>query len=107
MKKGSKLLGLALGAIVFCSTLPNSCNAAENYERDSGRIATDVLIYRPAGLILTVGGSALFLLALPVTAISGGTKRTAHTLVETPFNFTFNRPIGTDLRKYSSDYLYR
>ncbi len=99
MKKASKVLAFLLGVMVFCSTLPNTCNA-ENYERDAGDIAADVLIYRPAGLILTIGGSVLFVVALPVAAITGGTKKTANTLVATPFKFTFCRPIGTDLRDY-------
>lgn len=102
MKKGCKVLQVTLGILVFTVGFSSPCEAQsyESYEKKAGTIAADVLVYRPAGVILTVGGAALFLIALPISAIAGGTKKTAHTLVATPFNFTFRRPMGTDLRDY-------
>ncbi len=105
MKFTSKIFALALGVIVFMSGFPSTCRA-ESYEEKSGAIAKDVLVYRPAGLLLTLGGSILFVVALPISAITGDVKRTAHTLVQTPYDFTFHRPVGTDLRPYTEDYYY-
>ena len=104
MKTLPRAIALIVGtAIVLCS-FPESGKAGSSYEEKAGTIAADVFVYRPAGIILTAGGSALFLLILPATLISGGTKDTAHTLVTTPFKFTFRRPIGTDLRDYIDTY---
>ena len=99
MKIVPRAVALTLGAVIALSILPNRCQAS-SYEEKAETIAADVFVYRPAGVILTAGGTALFLLILPATLISGGTKDTAKTLVKTPFRFTFRRPIGTDLRDY-------
>jgi hypothetical protein len=97
-----KLLGLVVGVVVLVAGLPNSI-AEDTYEQKAGRIAADVFVWRPAGLLLTIGGGALFVVALPISAITGGTKKTAHTLVVTPYKFTFQRPVGTDLRDYRDE----
>src|SRR5437764_1062324 len=100
MKTFARTVALTLGLVIFSSSLPNTCKAADSYEKKAGTLAADVFIYRPAGVLLTVTGAALFVLILPATAISGGTRDTANTLVKTPYKFTFRRPIGTDLRDY-------
>ena len=62
-------------------------------------IAADVLVVRPVCFVATIVGSALFLVALPVAAISKSTDKTAHALVVRPAEATFTRPLGamTDL----------
>jgi hypothetical protein len=62
-------------------------------------IAADVIFVRPLCFASTVIGSALFIVALPVAAISGSTQQTAKALVVRPARATFTRPIGdmTDL----------
>ncbi len=98
----SKIVGIVVGLVVLAWGFPN-VSQADTYEQKAGRVAADVLIYRPAGLLLTIGGSALFLVALPISSIAGGTKQTAKTLVVTPYKFTFQRPVGTDLRDYRDE----
>jgi hypothetical protein len=95
----NRLLGIVIGVVVLLWGFPGS-SRADTYENKAGKVAADVLVWRPAGLILTIGGGALFVIALPISAIAGGTKKTAHTLVVTPYKFTFERPVGTDLRDY-------
>src|SRR5262245_4259128 len=99
MKTLPRVLGLTLGLVVALCSLPNRCQAY-TYEDKTQTILADVFVYRPAGVILTVSGAALFALIYQATLISGGTRDTANTLVKTPFNFTFRRPIGTDLKDY-------
>jgi hypothetical protein len=99
MKTFPRAVALVLGLAMLCSTFPNS-SRAESYEEKTETILADVIVYRPAGVVLTAAGTGLFLLVLPFSAIVGGTRSTGHTLVKTPFNFTFRRPIGTDLRDY-------
>ena len=57
-------------------------------------IAADVLVVRPACFVMTVIGSVLFVVALPVAAISRSIKPTAHALVVRPARATFTRPLG-------------
>jgi hypothetical protein len=54
----------------------------------------DLGLVRPGCFVATVGGSALFLLALPFAAMSKSVKKTAHSLVVYPARATFKRPVG-------------
>jgi hypothetical protein len=56
--------------------------------------AIDLGLVRPGCLAATIGGSALFVLALPFAAMSHSIKKTAHTLVVVPAKATFTRPVG-------------
>jgi hypothetical protein len=68
-------------------------------------VAADVLVVRPVCFAATIIGSALFVIALPVAAISKSTRQTAHALVVAPARATFSRPIGdmTDLTNSAND----
>jgi hypothetical protein len=57
-------------------------------------IAADILVVRPLCFAMTIIGSALFVVALPVAAISKSTHETAHALVVRPAHATFTRPLG-------------
>jgi hypothetical protein len=56
--------------------------------------AADVLVVRPASFIATVLGTAIFVVSLPIAAISGSVEDTAEALVFTPGRATFTRPVG-------------
>jgi hypothetical protein len=79
------VLAIGLGSVA-------SSRASEN----SGplTVATDAVVIRPACLLATVLGSAIFVVSLPVAAISKSVKKTADTLVVKPANATFTRPLG-------------
>ncbi|MHB8908367.1 MAG: hypothetical protein ACYDAA_05760 [Syntrophales bacterium] len=61
---------------------------------DAENIPVDVLIIRPIGLVGTVLGTALFIVALPFSIPSGSVKATAGKLIVAPFKYTFTRPLG-------------
>jgi hypothetical protein len=63
---------------------------------DDNSIATitDVVLVRPGCLLATIMGSVVFVVALPIAAISGSIRSTADTLVIGPAQATFTRPIG-------------
>jgi hypothetical protein len=62
---------------------------------DEGLITIgDLVISRPVGIVVTVVGSALFVVSLPFALTSGSVKETADVLVGQPFKFTFTRPLG-------------
>lgn len=57
-------------------------------------VAADIVVVRPFSFVATVLGSALFLVSLPVTAISKSTPQAAEALVLRPGRMTFTRPVG-------------
>jgi len=63
-------------------------------DRSFEAVAADVIVVRPVSFVATILGSALFLVALPVAAISGSTEQTAEALVLKPARATFTRPLG-------------
>jgi len=69
---------------------------------DDGLITIgDLVVSRPVGIVVTVVGGALFVVSLPFALASGSVKETADVLVEQPFRFTFERPLG-DFKEYRS-----
>lgn len=61
---------------------------------NSLHVVGDLVIVRPGCLAVTVVGSAIFVVALPIAAISGSVHDTADTLVMHPARATFTRPLG-------------
>jgi hypothetical protein len=57
-------------------------------------VAADLVVARPVGFLATVLGSALFVVALPVAALSHSVQSTAQALVVKPAQATFTRPLG-------------
>jgi hypothetical protein len=78
-------LALGLGSVASSSASENSGPLT---------VAADVVVVRPACLVATVLGSAVFVVSLPVAAISKSVKKTADTLVVKSANATFTRPLG-------------
>ena len=84
------LTGICVLAIGFGSVASSS--ASEN--GGPMEMAADAIVVRPACLVATVVGSAVFVLAWPWAAASHTVKKTADTLVVKPANATFSRPLG-------------
>jgi hypothetical protein len=81
----------------FCVLAISLSGVAYGSVYDNGQpvtVAVDAVVVRPACFLATVVGSAIFVVALPVAAISKSVKSTAHALVVTPANATFSRPLG-------------
>jgi hypothetical protein len=81
----------ALCAAAILSMGLNSASAATD---DDLKVAADALVVRPACFVATVVGSGLFVVSLPIAAISRSVKKTAHVLVVRPARATFTRPLG-------------
>ena len=54
----------------------------------------DLVFLRPAGLVAIVGGSLVFVLSLPFSALGGNVGEAAEKLVVDPTRYTFARPLG-------------
>jgi hypothetical protein len=74
--------------------LATATPALAGSEPEPALAALDALVMRPALLVSTVVGSAIFVGILPITAISRSIKSTANSLVVGPAKATFTRPLG-------------
>ncbi len=86
-----RFLILITSALFLAASAPRT-QAFE--DRSFEAVAGDVLVVRPLSFVATVLGSALFVLSLPVAAISKSTPETAEALVMRPARATFTRPMG-------------
>jgi hypothetical protein len=86
-----RIVVLVLSAVFLAASTP-STSAFEDGSFEA--VAADALVVRPFSFVATVLGSALFIVALPVAAISKSTSQTAEALVLKPGRMTFTRPMG-------------
>ncbi len=93
MKKIMSLLTATLLILAF-----NSVSLAAVQESSSspstGAVVSDVLVLRPLGFVGTVLGSAAFVVSLPVTLATHKVDRSEKLLVQEPYDYTFERPLG-------------
>jgi len=88
----TKLLTTALCVLaLLLSTVTPSYASGDT---DATSVAVDVVVARPVSFALTIVGSALFVVSLPIAATSGCVGKAAHTLVVAPAKDTFTRPLG-------------
>jgi len=94
----ARFTATSLALLITLWTMPASA-------ADSGDVAVDAVVVRPVCLLATVVGSALFVVSLPIAAISKSIKPAAHALVGRPASATFKRPLGdfSDLQADSDD----
>ncbi len=60
----------------------------------TGAIVSDMLLLRPLGFVGTVLGGAAFVVSLPVTLATKKVDRAEKLLVQEPYDYTFERPLG-------------
>ena len=82
--------------IILCVITLGLGNVTVSRAADDSSIAviTDVALVRPGCFVATLLGSAAFIVALPFAAASGSIRQTADTLVVSPAQATFTRPVG-------------
>ncbi len=61
----------------------------------------DLLVARPIGAVLTVGGAAVWLVSLPFSLLAGNASEAAGTLIGGPVETTFMRCLGCRNPGYS------
>ena len=88
----SKLFTTILCSLaLLCSTISPAFGAGDT---GATSVAVDVVVARPLSFAMTVIGSALFVVSLPVSVPSHSTDKVAHSLVSAPAKDTFKRPLG-------------
>ncbi len=94
--KKSMILFVVVCVAVVSISVPSM--AREKYEQEeigAGRMVADFFFIRPFGVAATIFGSAVFIVALPFSAVAGNAEQTYEKLVLDPAKFTFERPLGS------------
>ncbi|MGH8579555.1 MAG: hypothetical protein ACREVK_05320 [Gammaproteobacteria bacterium] len=73
-------------------------------EPGAGDLIVDGLAVRPAAIGTALVGTAIFLVTLPFSLITGGTQRAAQKLVADPTVAVFRRCFGCVRQGYARDY---
>ncbi|MDP2031412.1 MAG: hypothetical protein Q8K12_17400 [Thiobacillus sp.] len=83
--------------VVFLTTAPSFSAAQQNgtISGDKGTdMVVDAVVMRPLGLVATLVGAVLTVVALPFTIPSGSVESSARELIVKPAEYTFTRPLG-------------
>lgn len=90
------IAGLTLAPVIYAADLQErpQPEKQEKEEKDSGIMAMDLLIARPLGFLATVAGGAIFLVSLPVSAMTGQSRLVYDKMVKEPAKYTFKRSLG-------------
>ena len=95
------LISCLLALFLVASPLPilakNVIEAELNSNRtppDPAVMAIDLIVLRPLGIVATLGGSILFIISSPFSLLGGNADDAWESLVVSPAEFTFNRPLG-------------
>lgn len=63
-------------------------------ENSAEMMTVDLIAARPIGLVATVGGTLVYLISWPFSALGGNSDQAWQTLVVSPAEYTFKRPLG-------------
>lgn len=93
-KSGTRRATAAL--LIGCMMLPQALWAETAVDETPSEWAMvgDLLVARPAGLVMTAGGLAVWLVSLPFTLLAGHAAEAAETLIAGPAEATFMRCLG-------------
>jgi len=82
--------------VVSCILVPQTLWAQEAIDESPNEwaMAGDLLVARPIGAALVVGGTAVWLVSLPFTLLAGNASEAAGTLIGGPVETTFMRCLG-------------
>ena len=94
------LIALSISALLLPQTLWAQASIDES--PSAGAMAGDLIVARPFGVVMTVAGTAAFLVSLPFTLLAGSASEAADTLMIGPAETTFVRCLGCTNTGYSN-----
>ena len=96
MTFGKGARGAASALMIACLLAPQALMAgtAVDESPSAGAMVGDLLVARPVGFALTIGGMAAWIVSLPFTLAGGNTGDAAETLIVGPGEATFVRCLG-------------
>ena len=82
--------------LIACLLLPQTLLAQDAVDESPNEFAmvADLLVARPIGAAMVVGGTAVWLVSLPFTLMAGHASEAAETLIYGPAETTFVRCLG-------------
>lgn len=88
------VLGAVLGTMLL--SLPAAAETRQRLEAQpsGGAMMVDAVVVRPLMAAAMLGGTALFIVSMPFSAMGGNMEGAAETLVMTPARATFARCLG-------------
>ncbi|MEH6635022.1 MAG: hypothetical protein V7700_05855 [Halioglobus sp.] len=94
IKVGARRITTAL--MIGCLILPQALWAQNAVDETPNEFAMvgDLFVARPIGVVMTVGGVAVWLVSLPFTLLAGHASEAAETLMLGPAEATFMRCLG-------------
>ena len=104
MNKSTRARRAVTALLISCLMLPQALLAGSAIDETPNEWAMvgDLLVARPLGVVLTVGGTAVWLVSLPFTLLAGHAGEAAETLVLGPGESTFMRCLGCRNTGYTS-----
>jgi hypothetical protein len=91
-KKGLLLfltISMTIGSLYSGAWALNERNIADPSTHEVNIV--DLLIARPLGIVAGIMGTGIFVVSLPFTVPTGGTKEAARMFIAEPFKFSFTR----------------
>jgi hypothetical protein len=91
-----KMNRAVIALTVGCLMLPQIGSSQESVDEKPNPAAMvgDLVVARPIGLVMTVAGTAAFIVSLPFTLLAGHAGEAAETLMIGPAETTFMRCLG-------------
>ena len=80
--------------VVFFKTPGLAKDCAADNPKDPILMTTDIALARPVGAVATVAGLAIFVVSAPFSALGGNSQDAWDSLVASPADYTFKRPLG-------------
>jgi hypothetical protein len=104
MKIKSKLNRTVIMLFASCMLVSQSLWAQSSMEESPhfAKMAGDLVIARPIGIVMTVAGTAAFVISLPFTLLAGSVGEAADALMIGPAKTTFVRCLGCTNSGYTN-----
>lgn len=97
-------LAILMTTMVSMPVLAQSAGQHIEAQPHGAAMLADAVIARPLLVAATVGGTAIFLVALPFTALGGNIGSSAEALIKTPAEAAFRRCLGCTVSKRADEF---
>ncbi|SEL57788.1 hypothetical protein [Halomonas daqiaonensis] len=98
------LFFFALALVALLGTTPSMAQGERmEVQPSGGAMIVDAVVARPLLAAATVGGTAIFLVSLPFTALGGNVDGAAETLIKTPAEAAFRRCLGCTVSRRADE----
>ena len=94
----NKIIGLILFATLFSPSTLFAAQEGCDTSAPAEKMFMDLVFIRPLGLAGTAIGSVVYVASLPFTLLGGNADEAGKKLVVEPAAYTFDRPLGSNLR---------